>query len=91
MSLYRICTLCEHGQRKCVGACLCLIDNKDIRDHAESGYCPKGYFSDTCQRCGGQHNVSVCQISPDTSPEIELRKAQAGGCCGPPTPVEQSP
>jgi hypothetical protein len=80
-----VCAKCDSRQKKCSGPCACLIDGRDIRDHAESGYCPKGYFADVCQRCGGQHNVAVCQIPPDTDTETERRRAKQGGCCGAPT------
>jgi hypothetical protein len=36
----RHCARCDYGQRPCAGACACLIDKRDIRDHAAAGFCP---------------------------------------------------
>ena len=62
MNVVATCSRCPHSARNCRGPCACTVDGKDIREHAESGYCPKGYFTGTCQRCGGEHNVSVCDL-----------------------------
>lgn len=84
MNARHICSKCEYAKRESISVVACTVDGIDIRIHAEKADCPKGYHAGICQRCGGQHNVSVCQIAPDTSPELERRKAQQGGCCGEP-------
>ncbi len=39
------CHSCDNRQKICNGACLCLLDNEDIIDHAKSGKCPVNKFS----------------------------------------------
>ena len=86
--MIHVCHRCKFGVRAvkvATGSVPCLADpqGRDIAEVSREG-CPKGYF-DKCERCGGKHHVSACPIPPDTSPEIEQRRARSGGCCGSPS------
>jgi hypothetical protein len=41
-----LCLKCPHRQQVCGGPCPCLVDGRDIIDHATAGDCPKGYFAE---------------------------------------------
>jgi hypothetical protein len=92
LQLLDACHRCPHRVRPFVPPFMYCIDGRTIHEHAETRECPKGMYSPEalaaaprCGRCGGTHDVSRCPIPADTSPEVERRRAQAGGCCGPPT------
>ena len=45
-ALLIICLQCDIEQKKkCSGTCPCPEDGADIREHAESEKCPRGYFA----------------------------------------------
>jgi len=41
-----ICLACEYRKQSCNGPCPCTVDGRDIIDHAKSGDCPKGKYSE---------------------------------------------
>ena len=38
-----VCHRCPLRQRICAGTCACLVDGRDIIEHAAAADCPKGY------------------------------------------------
>lgn len=59
------------------GRVVCPHDGKDIiLDHVNLHLCQIGKYGD------------IKEIPQDTTPEIEQRRARAGGCCGKPSKTE---
>lgn len=73
-----ICAACPKSARNCRGPCACTVDGVDITIHASTSSCPLGFFSGTCQRCGGKHDVSACPNPPEVSSPCTGRLDQPG-------------
>ena len=54
-----VCHGCEFRQRPAApdGRCACLVDDVDIAEHADAGYCPKRYFGSGVKPSAGPGDV----------------------------------
>lgn len=84
----RVCHKCEHRHRPCRGPCPCLIDGKDIIEHARAGECPKGKYTEPIQPglvakvAHGAAGIAaaVAGVDKASDEEIERRQAICKGC-----------
>src|SRR5581483_12301385 len=82
-----VCHTCRWRARNCTGPCPCVVDGRDIIEHAKTADCPKDKFAFAARSTNDHHkNLRECKrcvnLVSVTHEEQYVRCSAVVHCCG---------